>query len=205
MLVDKSLGEFLDATASNNPVPGGGSIAASSGATAAALVEMVANLTIGKKNYEDVMDEMTDISKKAHDLREQLLKYVDIDSEAFNKVMNAYRLPKDTEEQKVVRKMTIQNAMKYAASVPLEVAKKSFSIIQLSEKVVEKGNKNAVTDGAVSAMMARTAVLSAIYNVRINLSSIKDNAYVEKIDNEVNKIQSNTIDLEKQILDKVKL
>lgn len=205
MLIDKNLVEFLDVTASNNPVPGGGSIAANSGATAAALVEMVANLTIGKKNYEDVTDEMKDISKKAHDLRQQLIKYVDIDSEAFNKVMNAYKLPKDTEEHKIVRKMTIQNAMKYAASVPLEVAKKSYMVIELSEKVVEKGNKNAVTDGAVSAMMARTAVLSAIYNVRINLASIKDNAYVEKIDSEISKIQSGTVNLEKQILSKVEL
>lgn len=205
MLIDKSVSQFLDATASNDPVPGGGSIAASSGATAAALVEMVANLTIGKKKYEDVNDEMKEISKKANDLRQQLLKYIDIDSEAFNRVMNAYKLPKDTEEQKIVRKMTIQNAMKYAASVPLEVAKKSYDIMELSMGVVESGNKNAVTDGAVSAMMARTAVLSAIYNVKINLSSIKDNIYVEKVDSEVSWLEMNVNSKEKEILGKVEL
>ncbi|QUH30824.1 cyclodeaminase/cyclohydrolase family protein [Vallitalea guaymasensis] len=205
MLIDKSVSQFLDATASNDPVPGGGSIAASSGATAAALVEMVANLTIGKKKYEDVNDEMKEISKKANDLRQQLLKYIDIDSEAFNRVMNAYKLPKDTEEQKIVRKMTIQNAMKYAASVPLEVAKKSYDIMELSMRVVESGNKNAVTDGAVSAMMARTAVLSAIYNVKINLSSIKDNIYVEKVDSEVSWLEMNVNSKEKEILGKVEL
>lgn len=205
MLIDKSVSQFLDATASNDPVPGGGSIAASSGATAAALVEMVANLTIGKKKYEDVNDEMKEISKKANDLRQQLLKYIDIDSEAFNRVMNAYKLPKDTEEQKIVRKMTIQNAMKYAASVPLEVAKKSYDIMELSMRVVENGNKNAVTDGAVSAMMARTAVLSAIYNVKINLSSIKDNIYVEKVDSEVSWLEMNVNSKEKEILGKVEL
>ncbi|WP_273319990.1 cyclodeaminase/cyclohydrolase family protein [Vallitalea guaymasensis] len=205
MLIDKSVSQFLDATASNDPVPGGGSIAASSGATAAALVEMVANLTIGKKKYEDVNDEMKEISKKANDLRQQLLKYIDIDSEAFNRVMNAYKLPKDTEEQKIVRKMTIQNAMKYAASVPLEVAKKSYDIMELSMRVVESGNKNAVTDGAVSAMMARTAVLSAIYNVKINLSSIKDNIYVEKVDSEVSWLEMNVNSKEKEILGKVGL
>ena len=205
MLIDKSVSQFLDATASNDPVPGGGSIAASSGATAAALVEMVANLTIGKKKYENVNDEMKEISKKANDLRQQLLKYIDIDSEAFNRVMNAYKLPKDTEEQKIVRKMTIQNAMKYAASVPLEVAKKSYDIMELSMRVVESGNKNAVTDGAVSAMMARTAVLSAIYNVKINLSSIKDNIYVEKVDSEVSWLEMNVNSKEKEILGKVEL
>lgn len=205
MLIDKSVSQFLDATASNDPVPGGGSIAASSGATAAALVEMVANLTIGKKKYEDVNDEMKEISKKANNLRQQLLKYIDIDSEAFNRVMNAYKLPKDTEEQKIVRKMTIQNAMKYAASVPLEVAKKSYDIMELSMRVVESGNKNAVTDGAVSAMMARTAVLSAIYNVKINLSSIKDNIYVEKVDSEVSWLEMNVNSKEKEILGKVEL
>lgn len=205
MLIDKSVSQFLDATASNDPVPGGGSIAASSGATAAALVEMVANLTIGKKKYEDVNDEMKEISKKANDLRQQLLKYIDIDSEAFNRVMNAYKLPKDTEEQKIVRKMTIQNAMKYAASVPLEVAKKSYDIMELSMRVVENGNKNAVTDGAVSAMMARTAVLSAIYNVKINLSSIKDNIYVEKVDSEVSWLEMNVNSKEKEILGKIEL
>ncbi|MCT4687274.1 cyclodeaminase/cyclohydrolase family protein [Vallitalea sp.] len=205
MLIDKSVSQFLDATASNDPVPGGGSIAANSGATAAALVEMVANLTIGKKKYEDVNDEMKDISKKANALRQQLLKYVDIDSEAFNRVMNAYKLPKDTEEQKIVRKMTIQNAMKYAASVPLEVAKKSYDIMELSMRVVESGNKNAVTDGAVSVMMARTAVLSALYNVKINLLSIKDNIYVEKIDREVSWLKINVINKEKEILGKIEL
>ncbi|GMQ61035.1 cyclodeaminase/cyclohydrolase family protein [Vallitalea maricola] len=205
MLIDKSVSQFLDATASNDPVPGGGSIAASSGATAAALVEMVANLTIGKKKYEDVNDEMKEISKKANDLRQQLLKYIDIDSEAFNRVMNAYKLPKDTEEQKIVRKMTIQNAMKYAASVPLEVAKKSYDIMELSMRVVESGNRNAVTDGAVSAMMARTAVLSAIYNVKINLSSIKDNIYVEKVDSEVSWLEMNATNKEKEILGKIEL
>lgn len=205
MLIDKSVVEFLEETASKNPVPGGGSIAANSGATAAALVEMVANLTVGKKNYEGVHDEMMDIAGKAHDLRQDLLKYVDIDSEAFNKVMNAFKLPKETEEEKMMRKMTIQNAMKYAASVPLEVAKKSYDIMALSKRVVESGNKNAVTDGAVSAMMARTAVLSALYNVKINLSSIKDNAYVEKVGKEVEELEVNVTNVEKDILNRVEL
>lgn len=205
MLIDKSLVEFLDVTASNDPVPGGGSIAANSGATAAALVEMVANLTIGKEKYIDVLDEMKDIKDEAHKLRKQLIEYVDTDSQAFNKVMNAYKLPKDTDDQKMKRKMTIQNAMKYAASVPLEVAKKSYKVIELSEKVVDKGNKNAITDAAVSAMLARTAVLSAIYNVKINLTSIKDNIYVEKINKEIEIIQMNIDKKEKEILDKVNL
>jgi formiminotetrahydrofolate cyclodeaminase len=205
MLIDNSVAQFLDATASKNPVPGGGSIAANSGATAAALVEMVANLTIGKKKYEDVEYEMKDISKKANDIRHRLLEYIDIDSDAFNKVLDAYRLPKDTEEQKIARKMTIQSVLKYAASVPMEVAKKSYDIMELSMKVVEEGNKNAITDGAVSAMMARTAVLSAIYNVKINLLSIEDNTYVEKVKKEITGLELNAVNKEKEILDKVGL
>lgn len=187
-LIEKSVAGFLEETASLNPVPGGGSIAAHSGATAAALVEMVARLTLGKKAYDLVQEEMTEIAQVASELRNQLLDYVDKDANAYDQVFQAYKLPKNTEEEKTLRVSTIQEALKYAALIPMEVARKSFEVLLLSEKVVDKGNKNAITDGLVSAMMARTAILSAIYNVQINLGSILDPEFVEKFGIESTKL-----------------
>ncbi|PKM96082.1 MAG: methenyltetrahydrofolate cyclohydrolase [Firmicutes bacterium HGW-Firmicutes-1] len=205
MLIDKTIVEFLNETASSNPVPGGGSIAAQSGATAAALVEMVANLTIGKKAYEKVSDEMIQVAQKAGLLRAELVKEIDRDSDAFNEVMAAYKLPKDTKEDQEFRSDKIQESTKYAALVPLEVARKSYEIINLSREVVAKGNKNAVTDGIVSAMMARTSALSAIYNVKINLSSIKDDDFVERASREINEIEAYVRTVEKEIIESVQL
>ncbi|PKM50739.1 MAG: methenyltetrahydrofolate cyclohydrolase [Firmicutes bacterium HGW-Firmicutes-7] len=205
MLIDKSIVEFLNETASSNPVPGGGSIAAQSGATAAALVEMVANLTIGKKAYENVSDEMKQVAQKAGVLRAELIKEIDRDSDAFKEVMAAYKLPKNSKEEQEFRSNKIQACTKYAALVPLEVARKSYEIIQLSKEVVNTGNKNAVTDGIVSAMMARTSALSAIYNVKINLSSIKDVDFVERTFVEINKIEVYVKTIEKEIMESVQL
>ncbi len=205
MLVGKSVKEFLDETASNNPVPGGGSIAAHSGATAAALVEMVANLTIGKKKYAEIEEEMKGIRVTANALREELLEDVDRDSDAFHQVMSAFKMNKETDEEKVARRESIQKAMKHAAAVPLEVAKKSLQVMALAKVVVVKGNNNAVTDGAVSAMMARTAVLSALYNVRINLGSIKDEELVKTLSREVEGLENEARALENEILGSVEL
>lgn len=205
MLIDKTIIEFLNETASSNPVPGGGSIAAQSGATAAALVEMVANLTIGKKAYEKVSEEMKEIAQKATLLRSELIKEIDRDSEAFNDVMAAYKLPKETNIEKDIRSNKIQETTKHAALVPLEVAKKSYQIIHLSREVVAKGNKNAITDGVVSAMMARTSALSAIYNVKINLSSIYDVDFVDSVSREINTIEENIMTIEREIMKSVQI
>lgn len=205
MLIDKTIIEFLNETASSNPVPGGGSIAAQSGATAAALVEMVANLTIGKKAYEKVSEEMKEIAQKATLLRNELIKEIDRDSEAFNNVMAAYKLPKETNIEKDIRSNKIQETTKHAALVPLEVAKKSYQIIHLSREVVAKGNKNAITDGVVSAMMARTSALSAIYNVKINLSSIYDVDFVDSVSREINTIEENIMTIEREIMKSVQI
>lgn len=205
MLTNKTIVEFLDATASCEPVPGGGSIAAQSGATAAALVEMVANLTIGRKNFEAVDEEMKEIAHKASQLRPELVKAIDQDAEAFKGVMEAYKLRKNTDEEKTVRKEQIQVSMKLAATVPLTVARMSQEIICLSREVVKKGNKNAVTDGLVSALMARTAALSAIYNVKINLESITDIDYVANISKEINEIIENVTNIERDIMQSVSL
>ncbi|MCT4605113.1 MAG: cyclodeaminase/cyclohydrolase family protein [Marinisporobacter sp.] len=205
MLVDMNIKEFLDKTSSNEPVPGGGSIAALSGAIAAALTEMVSNLTIGKKKYIEVEEEMKAIKEEAEKYRMKFVEDIDKDSYAFNEVMKAFKLPKETEEEKEVRKATIQETTKKATLVPLQVAKDAFEIMAIMEKIVVKGNQNAVTDGAVAAMMARTSVLSALYNVKINLGSIKDKAFVEKVTKEVKELEEQVEKVEKDILSKVVL
>lgn len=203
MLAEMTIKEFLEKTASNAPVPGGGSVAALSASLSAALAEMVANLTIGKKKYYDVEAEMKELVEKFSELRNNYIEDIDRDANAFNKVMEAFKLPKDTEEQAETRKQAIQDALKKAALVPLEVARNAYNMMNLVEEIVEKGNKNAVTDGLVSVMMARTAVLSALYNVKINLGSIKDEEFVKEIEKEVNELETKAIELEKKILSKV--
>jgi len=197
--------EFAQKTASKDPVPGGGSISALAGALAASLAEMVAGLTLGSKRYADVYDEMQPIKEKANTLTNELMDDIQKDSDAFTEVMNAFKLPKATDEEKSSRSAAIQTALKGAAEVPLGVAEKAYSIMELSKAVVTKGNKNAVTDGMVSAMMARTAVLGALLNVKINLGSIKDEAYVKDMTKRVNELEAKTMEKETVILSIAKL
>jgi len=205
MLAEMKLNEFLEKTGSSEAVPGGGSIAAMSAAAAAALTEMVARLTIGKKKYIEVDEEMRNVAQTASILREGFVVAIDKDADAFNRVMSAFKMPKETEEQKELRKIQIQNNMKKASLLPLEVAEDSFSLMVLINAITEKGNKNAITDAAVAAMMARTAVLSALYNVKINLSSIKDQEFVEKISLKVKEFETKIAEEEKRVLSKVDL
>lgn len=198
-LADLSIKEFLAKTASNSPVPGGGSIAALSAAIAASLSEMVAHLTIGKKGYEALEEEMQEIAKDAFQYRERLIRYIDKDSNAYNDVMAAFKLPKGTEQERNNREGAIQEALINATLVPLDVARDAFKIIELAGKVVKQGNKNAVTDAAVAVMMARTAALSALYNVKINLASIKDTNFVEEIREEIKHMESEIVNRESEI------
>ena len=204
-LADLSIKEFLAKTASNSPVPGGGSIAALSAAIAASLSEMVAHLTIGKKSYEALEEEMQGIAKDAFQYRERLIRYIDKDSDAYNDVMAAFKLPKGTEQERNNREGAIQDALINATLVPLDVARDAFKIIELAGKGVKQGNKNAVTDAAVAVMMARTAALSALYNVKINLASIKDTDFVEEIREEIKHMESEIVNRERKILSDVSI
>ena len=197
-----TLVKFVDELASNSPVPGGGSVAAVSGALGAALSEMVANLTIGKKKYIESEEEMKELAVKASQLRAKLLDDIQRDSDSYDKVIAAYKLPKETEEEVNKRQNEIQESLKIAASVPLDIAQTSFEIMPLAQTVVEKGNSNAVTDGLVAAMMSRTAVLSALLNVKINLSSIKDEDFVLELKEKVTELEIKTMEYEKKILEK---
>lgn len=199
-LADLSIRDFLNKTASGEPVPGGGSAAALSASVAAGLVEMTANLTIGKKGYEDSEDEMRDLLQKAAALRDTLVSGIDGDANAYDGVLAAYRLPKATDEEKKHRKDAIREALKTAALIPLDVAGKALEVMKLTETAVRKGNKNAVTDAAVGTMMARTAVLSALYNVKTNLAGIDDGVFVGELAEKVKIIEKNALDAEKKIL-----
>ena len=205
MLTNQKITDFLEKTASGTAVPGGGSVSALSAALGAGLAEMVANLTIAKKGYEAVEGEMQAIAEVLKNLREKLVTEVDKDSDAYTGVLAAFKLPKNTEAEKEVRAVTIQEAMKNAARVPLGVAYDSMQVMDLAEKVIRNGNRNAASDGAVGTMMARTAVLGALFNVKINLASVKDKAFVDKMTREVNQLEGRVHEREAEILSYVKI
>lgn len=198
---DWSLEQFCAVTASNEPAPGGGSVAALAGALAASLAEMVAQLTLAKKGYEAVTGEMQDVIPKAAQLRKELLDEITRDSTSFNAYMEAIALPKSTDEEKAVRKQAMQSALKIAAEVPLHVAITAANIMPMAALLVKKGNSNAVTDGLVAAMMTRTAVLGALLNVKINLGSIQDEAYVADMKEKIHQLEEEIIHSEAKILE----
>lgn len=204
MLVDLTIKGFLSETASSSPVPGGGSISALNGAIAAALTEMVANLTIGKKKYADVEGQMRAIAIEAASIRERLIRDIDRDSEAYDRVFAAFKLPKETEEQIAERKRTIQDATKEAAVVPMQVAEEIATVMETIIYVAHKGNRNAVTDACVAMMTARTCVLGALLNVRINLGSIEDEAFVKRMREKADHLEAEAIRIETKLLDWVK-
>ena len=180
-LVEQRVIDFVAATASKAPTPGGGAIAALTAATGAALAEMVANLTFGKKGYEAVQTEMEELQAKAEAIRKRMLELSQADADVFNIFMNALGLPKNTDEEKAARTAAIQQAYKDAALVPFEIGELANQIFDLAELASRKGNQNLITDGIIAAINARAAVKSAFLNVRINLSGIKDESFVAEL------------------------
>lgn len=172
---------FLEALAEGKPTPGGGSASAYSAAAGAALVSMVARLTIGKRKYATVEAEMQAIEKQAESLRADLLAAVQEDAAAFQAVMAAFKLPKDSPEEQVARTQAIQEATLHAAQVPLRVARQAVEVLSLASKTAAQGNLNAITDGATGAALARAALTGAGYNVRINLFGLKDAATSQQL------------------------
>jgi formiminotetrahydrofolate cyclodeaminase len=191
---------FLDELASSSSAPGGGSVAALSGALGAALSSMVCNLTKGKQGYETVQEEIVEILQRTEELRKQLTELIDKDTEAFNEVMEALKMPKDTADQKELRQHAMQDTFKHAADVPLETARKCIQILDCARIIAEKGNKNSISDAAVSALMAQTGVQAAMLNVRINLRSIKDTEYTQKVTAELDELLRNAMEKSAEIL-----
>ncbi|MBQ3581053.1 MAG: glutamate formimidoyltransferase [Bacteroidales bacterium] len=180
-LVDLTCKGFCDETASDSPAPGGGSVSAYMGALAASLGTMVANLTGGKAAYDDEWEKYSDIAVKGQALKDELLHLVDEDTNAFNKIMDAFGLPKKTDEEKAARSAAIQEATKFATEVPFKTMQKAFEAFEIVRAMIEFGNPNSVTDGGVGALAARSAVMGAHLNVKINASSLKDEAFKNDI------------------------
>jgi len=184
-LVSSSINCFLSELASSSPAPGGGSVAALSGALGSALSSMVCNLTMGKEKYKDVEAEIKEVFCTSEKLRKDLTRLIDEDTNAFNDVMKAFKMPKDSEEQKKHRSKAIQEGYKKAALVPMRTAKLCAEVFDVAYVVAKKGNTNSITDAGVAALMANAGVRAAMLNVRINLSSIKDENFVAQLEKEL--------------------
>ena len=203
MLTELTVKDFLNKVAGSDPVPGGGSIAALNGAIASALAAMVANLTIGKKNYADCEELMKQIAERAAGLKEEFVADVDRDSEAYDRVFACFKMPKATDEEKAARSAAIQEATKFAAQVPMEVARRAYGLMDTIAQVARKGNQNAVTDACVAMMAARSAVLAALMNVRINLGSLKDKEFALAMQAEADGLEQQALAKEKELLDEI--
>ncbi len=200
MLKDLTVEEFNKKLSSSAPVPGGGSVAALCSSVACSLAAMVGNLTHGKKAYAEVSEQAKELAEKYEVLSAEFLQLIDEDARVFDKVMDAYGLPKETEEEKAVRKERIQSTLKEAALVPLKVAQKSGELFEAFEFLAEKGNKNAKSDALVGTMMLRTGILAALMNVDINLSSIKDEHFVKETAAEADILRKLAVDREAKII-----
>lgn len=183
-LVDMTCEGFANETASESPAPGGGSIAAYMGSLGAALGTMVANLSSHKPGWDAKWQYFSDVAEKGQKLKDELIHLVDEDTNAFNKIMNAFGMPKGTDEEKAARRSAIQEATKYATEVPFRTVQRSFEVFEICELMIKKGNPNSVTDGAVGVLCAEAAVTGAYLNVKINASSLDDKEFANKIVNE---------------------
>ena len=199
-LTDLKSTEFLTALASSAPAPGGGGGAAMAGALAAALASMAANLTMGKEKFAQQEPEVKALLEEAEEVRQRLLGLVEDDAAVFNSFMSCYKLPKATEEEKAARAAAIRSAAKQAAEVPLAIARASYKVLTLAERLVRIGNPGVITDGACSALLARAALRCAEYNVRINLGLTKDEAYNQSVQEELNNLLKTAEELELEAL-----
>ncbi|TVR38371.1 MAG: glutamate formimidoyltransferase [Bacteroidia bacterium] len=180
-LVDMSVTGFANETASESPAPGGGSVSAYVGALGVSLGIMVANLSSHKRGWDERWEEFSKWAEKGQDIKDELLYLVDEDTISFNKIMEAFGLPKKTEADKKARHQAIQEATKYAIQIPFRVMQKAYESMAVMEAMVEKGNPASITDAAVGALCARTAVIGAFMNVKINAEGLEDKAFFEKI------------------------
>jgi len=183
-LVNMTLTGFANETASESPAPGGGSISAYVGALGASLATMVANLSAHKRGWDDRWEEFSDDAARGMDIQKRLLAQVDEDTAAFNRIMDAFGLPKSNDEEKAARQQAIQDATRYAIEVPLAVMKTASEVLDVAEAMVDRGNPNSVTDAAVAALCARAAVEGAWLNVRINCAGFDDANFVQSIEAE---------------------
>ena len=199
-LVSMTLVGFADETASESPAPGGGSISAYVGSLGASLATMVANLSSHKKGWDDRWEEFSNWAEKGNYYKDELVRLVDQDTAAFNMIMTAFGLPKGTDEEKKIRTQAIQDATRFAIEIPFKVMQMSFESMQVIKAMAEIGNPNSVSDAGVGALCARSAVMGAFMNVRINAAGYDDKNYVNDVVAKGKKIEEQTIALEAEIL-----
>jgi glutamate formiminotransferase/formiminotetrahydrofolate cyclodeaminase len=199
-LVSMSLSAFADETASESPAPGGGSISAYVGSLGISLATMVANLSSHKKGWDERWKEFSDWAVKGQQIKNELVRLVDADTTAFNKIMTAFGLPKGTEEEKRLRTEAIQDATKFAIEVPFKVMQLCYDSMEIIKAMAESGNPNSVSDAGVGALCARSAVMGAFMNVRINASGYNDKGYVDEIIKKGKEIEQKTMAMEAAIL-----
>lgn len=194
-LLDYNLREFANELSVDSPAPGGGSTAALCGALSASLSSMVSNLTVGKKEYKNVQKDVKEIAVKAQSLKDEFLRAVDLDTIAFNKLMEAYRLPKKTEEQKEERAQAVEKALKEATLVPFGVLEKSIKALDLAREIALKGNKNSLSDAGVAGLTAQAAAEGGYYNIKINLPNLQDNEFKLKIKKQAASLKKKAVKL----------
>lgn len=199
-LVDLTLTRFAQETASESPAPGGGSISAYLGALGASLAAMVANLSSHKKGWDEQWEYFSDWAQKAQDLQRKLLTLVDEDTQAFNKIMNAFSLPKSNEEEKRKRTQAIQDATLYATQIPIQTMRSCYEVYAIADAMTAKGNPNSITDAAVGALCIRSAIYGAYLNVKINASGLKDKEVALKLIDEAEKILAESKGYEEKII-----
>ena len=202
-LIDMDLKAFMDETASESPAPGGGSISAYMGALGAALGTMVANLSSHKRGWDERWKEFSDWAEKGKAIQNTLLQLVDEDTMAFNRIMDAFSLPKKNEEEKKIRDIAVQEATKNAILIPLKVMETAYSGFELMSEMAEKGNPNSVSDAGVGALALRSCVRGAFLNVRINASGLTDKAFVKEVIKKGEELEKKAIAAEELILKKV--
>ena len=190
---DATLREFIRELGSESPTPGGGSVAALSGALGAALSSMVAKLTLGREKFRESQERMERIERQGRELADRFIVLSQKDAEAYRAVLSALKLPKESPEEKDARRKAMQEAMKVAAEVPMETLNACLDLIRIAKEAVESGNPVAITDAGAAVHMAEAAAFIAAYNVRVNLSGIKDDAFVrdhkEKVDAALERIK----------------
>lgn len=197
------VGEFLAKASSSSPTPGGGTVSAMMGALGASLLKMVAELTVGKKGYEEVWEEMKKRSEELSVLIEELTNLMDEDSRAFDAVMEAFSLPKESEEEKAARREAIQRAFKMATEVPLKTARACLRALEHAPHIAEKGNRNSISDAGVGALACMGGLRGALFNVKINTPSIKDESFREAAEREGEELLKRAETLYREAMERV--
>ena len=201
MYIDQPMRHFLDKLASKSPEPGGGSVAALTGSLGAALVSMVSNLTLGKEKYKDVQPQVEALLKASEKLRTEIQDLIQKDTEVYGGLSDVYKMPKNTDAEKAARTAKMQEALKLACQVPFEIGLKSLEVARLAQRAADIGNVAAVSDAGVAVLLAQACAQSAALNVKINVNSIKDEAYNKQTWSKMQDVLKQVAALEKSVME----